>query len=59
MQATQKIPWTTTEILEATGGDLLSGDLDRIFAGRVPRDKGHILGAGARDGDGAIPIVHD
>jgi UDP-N-acetylmuramoyl-tripeptide--D-alanyl-D-alanine ligase len=33
MQATQKIPWTTTEILEATGGDLLSGDLDRIFAG--------------------------
>ncbi|MFQ5485969.1 MAG: Mur ligase domain-containing protein, partial [Desulfobacterales bacterium] len=33
MQATEKIPWTTKEILEATGGELLSGDPDHIFTG--------------------------
>ncbi len=33
MQVTEKIPWTTTEILKATGGDLLSGDPDHIFTG--------------------------
>lgn len=27
------IPWTTAEILEATGGDLLSGDLEHSFSG--------------------------
>jgi murE/murF fusion protein len=27
------IPWTTAEILEATGGDLLSGDLKHSFSG--------------------------
>jgi len=41
MQETQKIPWTTTEILEATGGDLVSGDLDQIFAG-ISIDSRHI-----------------
>ena len=29
---TRPIPWTTTEILEATKGTLLSGDAQRIFA---------------------------
>lgn len=27
------IPWSTAEILEATGGDLLSGDLEHFFSG--------------------------
>ena len=27
------IPWTTSDILKATGGDLLCGDVERAFAG--------------------------
>jgi len=30
--ALKPIPWTTAQILEATGGDLLCGNLDRSFA---------------------------
>lgn len=33
MTTTDPIAWTTREILEATGGDLLCGDMDRQFAG--------------------------
>ena len=30
---TKPTPWTTAEILEATEGNLLCGDIDRVFAG--------------------------
>lgn len=30
---TKPIPWTTAEILEATGGNLLCGDINKVFAG--------------------------
>ncbi|MFC1817281.1 Mur ligase domain-containing protein, partial [Thermodesulfobacteriota bacterium] len=33
MQASQPIPWTTAEILEATKGNLLCGDIQHVFSG--------------------------
>ena len=30
---TKPIPWTTAEIFEATEGNLLCGDINRVFAG--------------------------
>jgi len=33
MGSRRTIPWTTADILEATGGDLIKGDLQRSFSG--------------------------
>lgn len=33
IQTSKPIPWTTTEILKATGGSLLCGDLQHVFSG--------------------------
>jgi UDP-N-acetylmuramoyl-tripeptide--D-alanyl-D-alanine ligase len=33
MGSRRTIPWTTADIIEATGGDLIKGDLQRSFSG--------------------------
>ena len=60
------IPWTTQEIIEATGGELLCGDLSRSFAGisidsrNIEADNFFFAIIGeSHDGHGFAPAVID
>jgi len=60
------IPWTTQEIIEATGGELLCGDLSRSFAGisidsrNIAADNFFFAIIGeSHDGHGFAPAVID
>lgn len=66
MSKRNPIPWTTREILEATGGELLCGDPDRSFAGIsidsrsiTPEDFFMAIIGESHDGHGFAPAVVD
>jgi UDP-N-acetylmuramoyl-tripeptide--D-alanyl-D-alanine ligase len=66
MRNENPIPWTTREIIEATGGELLCGDLIRSFAGisidsrnLTPGDFFVAIAGESHDGHGFAPAVVD
>ena len=66
MKKRQPIPWTTKEILDATGGELLCGDPLRSFAGVsidsrsiTPDDFFLAIAGESHDGHGFAPAVVD